>query len=591
MSECPGTEYQNIDLDKIFDLRDSQLVRAQINTISGGTNTADITLLDPCPALDGVDLTAVEFFYHCEWSKGTLRDLQYGFKAFEELDFVYCLFTPPITADPDDVATFYIVGHIDIQATEMCSRELRAVGSEAPEQLDIFVPGVGVISPVYSGGWNGDYTLWERRMVRCATTTPFIDTFPNTILNVRYQNKEDLEYPNAVTGYTALTVVDGVHKYGAGNYTMAWDVIVERIAGDFPVNEVLRLRFFYADFDGKVHVSAAMSRDLRSVYVISNRPVLGEETTFYKYTFDTATGLWPLVEQGTVPLPSNPYQGWGHLPYLVVDRDGNIGGGWEPSLVEQVLVSSNPPYSTYRTVVAPGQTGGTWNMISKTWDATKADEAWIGYSANSSCNDIVVVKGSQTSSHTDTDVMVNDGLGGEEPYHTFGDAGAGTNLFGEWGFGSSFDVPYAFDVSIGGTQFDEMRFTSEILVEVETIDVRAIRVTKGGIIFAYDKYSKPGDPSVDEAHMISPFDMDVVVTPSWMPVSCDQTYTRSFTAIDEESEQAICGMFATSTGSATEKTWRIFRNGEEVTEWVKQCLALDPEGKPIEQLMGMYWRA
>ena len=598
MAECEGTDYENIQLDDLFDLRDSKLVRAQINSISGGTNSADITLLDPCPELDLVDLTAVPFFYHCEWSSGTARDLQYGFKAFEELEFVYVLYTPAI--GDDDIATIYIVGHIDIHSTRFCSKELRAVGSQAPEQVNIWhEDGSFAYNPVLGLEWAEDFNIWERKVAAaCEPTTPFIDCFPNTVLNVRYQNRAFVDGTVAVIGYTALTVVDGVHENAPGNYSNTWDVIVERVGGDYPVNEVLRIRFFYTGSD-KLRVSAAMSRDLQSVYVVrtrhdTNHPV-GEEdwkTTYFNYAFDQETGLWPLVDTGLVPLPVNPYPNWGAMPYWFVDRDGNVGGAWQPSLVD---LDDNIPISetTYgmMVTVADGAAGGTWNMLTKIWDDTDSDTCWLGIASSVSFDDLAIVKAEATSSHTRTNIY--EALAeGDSPLHTFGDAGAGSNVFGVWGFASYYDIPYEYRVTVGGVNLTTARFKDEYFEGVDTIDVRAVHVTRGGLVLVRDLYNSPPLPSMDDTFLFYPGHLDYLYV-DWprVPLECDPaTFSRSFTAIDEESRQAITGFLVTA-GTLQTKRWRIYRNGSSITNWIEQCLLKEPDGKPLSELMAMYWRA
>lgn len=107
-----------IDYAGLFDLRDAQLVRAEIDTIDRENNTAAVTLLDTCEALSWVTLTAVPFFYHCEFSTGTVEDLAAGHLAFVEGDMVYIVATPAVGEDIP--ARAYIVGHVDIRGTKTC---------------------------------------------------------------------------------------------------------------------------------------------------------------------------------------------------------------------------------------------------------------------------------------------------------------------------------------------------------------------------------------------------------------------------------------------------------------------------------------
>ncbi len=118
MGDCGNTDYQMIDFSTITDIESAQVVKAQINSIDQDNNTADINLLDStCEILSGLDLTEVEFFYHCEDSVGTLEDLATGWRAFRTGDIVYVIYIP----ENGDVAErFFIIGHVDIKGTNIC---------------------------------------------------------------------------------------------------------------------------------------------------------------------------------------------------------------------------------------------------------------------------------------------------------------------------------------------------------------------------------------------------------------------------------------------------------------------------------------
>lgn len=120
MSKCGDFNYDLIDYVNSKDLKNSKLFQAQIFSIDRKKNTAELTRMGICPFLDNVDLTAVEFFYHCEDSKGTVEDLQRGNLAFETEDIVYGIFSPRNGDIPDRL---YIIGHVDIRTTRTCEEE------------------------------------------------------------------------------------------------------------------------------------------------------------------------------------------------------------------------------------------------------------------------------------------------------------------------------------------------------------------------------------------------------------------------------------------------------------------------------------
>lgn len=118
MVDCGDSAYQAVEYLGLADLQNVQILRAQIDSINAEQNTAGITLLDECVAASGLDLDNVEFYYHCEDSTGTIEDLARGHKAFAVDDIVYLMLAPPADGIP---LRFYIVGHVDIRGTRICS--------------------------------------------------------------------------------------------------------------------------------------------------------------------------------------------------------------------------------------------------------------------------------------------------------------------------------------------------------------------------------------------------------------------------------------------------------------------------------------
>lgn len=120
MADCGDHTHQMIEYANLFDLRDVQLLRAQIDNIDRSENTADITLLDTCPEYTETEIFAVPFWYHCQYSTGTIEDLAHGHNAFSIGDMVYIVHVP----ENGSVAErMYIVGHVDIRGTRVCPTE------------------------------------------------------------------------------------------------------------------------------------------------------------------------------------------------------------------------------------------------------------------------------------------------------------------------------------------------------------------------------------------------------------------------------------------------------------------------------------
>lgn len=113
-------KFELIDPAGIVDLRDGYLLRAEIDAINSTENSADITLLDYCPYVDGHSVSDIKFWYHCEFSKGTLEDLEFGHMAFSVGDVVYIVLFPE---QGDLSERMYIIGHVDIRGTNLCINE------------------------------------------------------------------------------------------------------------------------------------------------------------------------------------------------------------------------------------------------------------------------------------------------------------------------------------------------------------------------------------------------------------------------------------------------------------------------------------
>lgn len=116
------SEYELMELKSLFELKDSRLLVATIISINRTELTAAIQIEEACPDLEGKSLTAVEFYYHCEYSTGTIEDLADGHKAFQPNDEVYVLYAPANEAYESE-ERFYIVGHFDYRKTVLCLNE------------------------------------------------------------------------------------------------------------------------------------------------------------------------------------------------------------------------------------------------------------------------------------------------------------------------------------------------------------------------------------------------------------------------------------------------------------------------------------
>ncbi len=162
-----------IELGSKATYESTTVVKATLNSIDSENNTGDVTLLTTC---EGVAVTSVPFFYHCEYSDGSAEDLADGHKAFAEDDVVYLLYI-----SSEDLT--YIVGHADIADVTVCAAagELIVVkiylqydwagGTDFTKTLiTVFDPSTGAV-------WTGDSS---------APSFPCISNGPDAISSTDY---------------------------------------------------------------------------------------------------------------------------------------------------------------------------------------------------------------------------------------------------------------------------------------------------------------------------------------------------------------------------------------------------------------------
>lgn len=340
MGQCWQFAYDMIEFVDSLDIKDAKLFSAIINTIDRGNNSADITISEDCPLLSGKDLTAVEFFYHCQDSDGSAEDLARSHAAFYTNDEVYVLLVPE---NGQASERFYIIGHVDIRTTRRClsgpiavgcwmkqtttalevitdnatSQELSSQTTITVEEVGLTVePGTTTTTGTVDNG-NGTSTtttttvvvardIWERRLTGCIEVeTPWMIYPPKHLLNARYLAADSEP--------VALVVLqDDID----GN----WQVLVER-----PSGETLDLRYTISMDD--LHVSAALSDDLGTLYVVESRcPYDSTTATWYRYAWNSLDGEWSLSATGSVIAP--PGVTAKSTRHFSVDRQGKLTGYW-----------------------------------------------------------------------------------------------------------------------------------------------------------------------------------------------------------------------------------------------------------------------
>lgn len=137
-----SSDYELVELESVFDLRNARIVRGSIVDIDRPNNQAQVSLASECPDITA-DMSQVKFWYHCEDSTGTLEDLEEGHLAFRNDDDVYLLFVP---ASDQVEQRLYIVGHADIRGTKTCKSH------------DIIL--ISMVTDANPLGWSSTGGIW-----------------------------------------------------------------------------------------------------------------------------------------------------------------------------------------------------------------------------------------------------------------------------------------------------------------------------------------------------------------------------------------------------------------------------------------------
>lgn len=203
------TQYELMDFANIFDLRNARLVRAQIDTIYPDTNTAAVTLLDECTEVSALDLTQVPFFYHCDFSTGTLEDLAFGYSAFEPSQYVYMIYAPE---NADILERLYIIGHVDIRGTRTCCTDLIMATlpygklTEEKHAITIFSPWTGTVLDMATFVNKDELSPPKPASLPCERTEAILNwvayNFSSPVPVASVNCSSEIVYPTTTTTYS-----------------------------------------------------------------------------------------------------------------------------------------------------------------------------------------------------------------------------------------------------------------------------------------------------------------------------------------------------------------------------------------------------
>lgn len=142
MPLCEDTLYSLIEAFGEGDMDAAFVLKAEIDLIYRDTGLADISYTVVLPEEQTLPTEDVEFFYHCQYDTGYEMN---GHFAFFENEEVYVLHLP----DRGDGTRTYIIGHVDIRATNICNSEYILIWHGYPtfeqSMFSVFDVGAGTL--------------------------------------------------------------------------------------------------------------------------------------------------------------------------------------------------------------------------------------------------------------------------------------------------------------------------------------------------------------------------------------------------------------------------------------------------------------
>lgn len=514
----------------------------------------------------------------------------------------------------DDVLT---VEDTDIKNRKLVSIGLIRTGKGCDVKVRIGMIESGGPTAVGAETIPGDsvrYQVWERRLQGCIDPKSiFLQKFPAHLLSGRYKNGIET---------VILVVAQAVDD--------SWQVVVDRRGGQ--AKEPLALNYTPAT-DGLI-VSAALSHDLQSLYVVESRTQAGQGTvgTWHHYGYNRYTGDWSLLAFGAVPAPAEILS---YRPYYV-DRHGDIAGYWATESTTSNEIDNEPlgywcnnsGAGHYITTIRVNYSvihGGAWNIVTRSYTSGSTRRRGTVL-----LNGGLVAVGELFSPSNAHMASVN-----SYEWDTDGPAGWHKTRHQEY----SYDAGQGFAVLVGGQEIARttdyglsqlFSGSAEHLVSVIDDEVntncqvdtsytfhqwdyfdgtKSVGVTGGGwITMQTEATIRTGDMA--GYHDTSPAALCnniIVACPDIMTwfeghrtveESVDSreviypkrlgpyhAITRSFSSFDEQSGTEYCGIMLQKTADS-DPVWHIYKNGDEVTSAVAACL-----GRPLADFSAIYWRA
>jgi hypothetical protein len=525
--------------------------------------------------MQGVNTSAVPFFYHCQFSDGSAEDLVLGYSAFIPGEWVYVLHIP------GDIPTSYIFGHADIKGTIIC---------ELPRAV-----GIGT-------------ALWERFLGVCQDPSElFLEDPPAHLMNIRYRS-------------SGVSVSLITYQQGTGD----WHVIVDRKG-----HEPFRTSFS-PPIEATLTVSAAISPDLNNLYIVATAVSgTGKTGSYLWYVFNVGTKSWDLSASGNVP---DPLDVGSYRPYYV-DRDGYVAGYWATDSTSSNETVTEPEGAactssgegTTATTITKSYTyivGDKWSIITNEFSGSAARVSGVTLS-----DDIVTVDEIFSSANllefVHTYSWMTDGPGGFHKtreqildYHAgemFTVNVDGTDLTTTADLGLSYQ--FSGNADYLWESVDETN--CHIVISYNFDDwyffegVKSIGVTPGGWVTRLESgyYENAGSmaPYEYESDPVSCYTPVVFPCPDmwyWYeqnrttpenkttnvilyPENLGEYYAipYSFSSLDQLSGVKYTGIMVQQTQEST-PAWHVYRNGVDVTAEIAECI-----GRPMSQLRAIYFRA
>lgn len=464
---------------------------------------------------------------------------------------------------------------------------------------------------VESGGpiaVGGESTVWERRLNGCKDVAePLFEAPPVGLLCARYMDSHN---------NPASLIVAQLNSND-------WVVMVSRQGADVFKKE-------FKNKEDSLYISAALSPNCSHLYIVESRALAGSDYVLNYGWYTYSQKEWSMYHYGSLTPPAMiPLRRPG-----IVNRDGWVRSVWAIDQIGRTDIYTDDGTCAAPQVV-PGETrqntyldrrkvwGGYWDLVSgcawRDGDIRIHGQVYAHGDLSPEYESIT----SPYSMPTDTEAYRWSGQPEPGSITATGHREQFVERTNRLTFATHYSGQQTRDLGEEWHFYGQSEHTATLNPQTGIITtvhhescsfshsdgIASVSVTSGGWVMYYDHhtsyqptvpldYTEVGETSSWNGTWNLCPSMMYRVTTDMIPVETEKTtivypvslgerdsIVRSFTSIDQERGDLICGAYVTAS-KGTQPSWRIFKNGDEITAMIADCI-----GRPMDDLFAIYWRA